>query len=193
MWWYGLTFRACYQPGHGWFWLMPIWLIPIWLMPIWYLSHAYMVFGSCLFGIWLMLKDRVCHFDIGNPVAYSAKHSERLSHRPQQQLLQCTVAQWDHVACEHCWTGRNNSAAHTGRKGEYSNWHFTWYPTDNRAVLSNPEVQNANSNRLSFSLSVLFSEPSNIDGVLASLSTALDNDWNVISWSDLWWYAEAGH
>ena len=39
-------------------------------------------------------KNRLSHFDIGNPVAYSAKHSERLSHRPQQQQLQqCTVAQ----------------------------------------------------------------------------------------------------
>jgi hypothetical protein len=45
---------------------MPIWylahaflvfgscLFGIWLMPIWYLPHAYLVFGSCLFGIWLM-------------------------------------------------------------------------------------------------------------------------------------------
>ena len=45
---------------------MPIWylahaylvfgscLFGIWLMPIWYLAHAYLVFGSCLFGIWLM-------------------------------------------------------------------------------------------------------------------------------------------
>ena len=46
-------------------------------MPIWYLSHAQ--------------GPGVCHFDIGNPVAYSAKHSERLSHRPQQQLLQCSA------------------------------------------------------------------------------------------------------
>ena len=24
------------------------------LMPIWHLAHAYLIFGSCLFGIWLM-------------------------------------------------------------------------------------------------------------------------------------------